>query len=383
MKRKILSVVLALVMVLSMTAVSFAGTAPTLGADEKVMVYLQSGEVTAEAVVDEDYVVTASVTGNKLDASYITIGAAMQNVGSLGVDSLRTEEFTLNTNLSGDPTVSDWMPNVLAFEGATVNASVNGNDVVYTIASTGENAWKATPNTTEAARAAYQNLAAHVETSTADADSHILIPEGTTIQIGKEFLTFGTALTLDDLNKPGDDLTGKVLDAVSYKYDETAEDAYVVLLKEGSLIQVGSSIAELTVDTTITVECDALAPIAEAKLLEAVKGYANARDYNGMMTELVGVVDTMAELLNGETVDVTIETACGEDCEICNPPADDQPTTPPTENPSNPAGPTTPAGPGTPQTDDTTPVGAMGAMALAAVVAMAGVVLTRKRATSK
>lgn len=383
MKRKIFSVVLALVMVLSMTAVSFADATPSLGANDKAMVYLQSGEVTAKAVVDKDYVVTASVTGDKLDASYITIGAAMQNVESLGVDSLRSEEFKLQTNLTGDPTVSDWMPNVLAFSGATVNASVNGNDVVYTIAKTGEKAWKATPDTTEAARAAYQNIAAHVETSTAEADSQILIPAGTTIQIGKEFLTFGKALTLDNLNAQGDDLTGKVLDAVSYKYDETAENAYVVNLKAGSMIQVSSSIAELTVDTTVTVECDALDPIAEDKVLEAVKGYANARDYNGMMTELVGVVDTLAYYLDGETVDVTIETACGEDCEICNPPADDQPTTPPTENPSNPAGPTTPAGPGTPQTDDTTPVGAMGALALAAVVAMAGVVLTRKRATSK
>lgn len=385
MKRRILSVVIALAMVFSMAAVSFADTAKA-----KVTLDVTSGGTDISVVAYDNYVVKATIDGDgTVNKNEVTAKLTMTDVAGLGVEGTRSETFTLTTGLGASVTsIANYVGALTEFDGVRVEAKVNGKAFAYDVTGSYEaGEWVATPDSADAVRAAWQELTAHVATNTGAADSNIAIKKGTTITVGKEVLTFEKDLTVQDLNAQGDDMTGKVLEAVAFSED--GDGSYTVYLPKGSALQVGASTATLAVGTTIEFGGVDLSNIS----FKEIKQYANDRDAEAMVIEALSLLNGgIAAVNETDTVTVDITTDCYENdavncpcdndcCEGCDP-TQEEPIVPPTD-PTNPTNPTNPSAPGTPQTDDTTPVGAMGALALAAVVAMAGVVLTRKRATNK
>lgn len=386
MKRRIVSVVIALAMVFSMAAVSFADTAKA-----KVTLDVTSGGTDISVVAYDNYVVKATIDGDgTVNKNEVTATLTMTDVAGLGIEGTRSETFTLTTGLGDSVTsIANYVGALTEFDGVRVEATVNGKAFAYDVTGSydaGE--WVATPDSADAVRSAWQELTAHVVTNTGADDSNIAIKKGTTITVGKEVLTFVKDLTVQDLNAQGDDMTGQVLDAVAFSED--GDGSYTIYLPEGSALQVGASSATLAVGAKIKFGGVDLSNIS----FKEIKQYANDGDAEAMVIEALSLLNGGIAAVNETetvTVDITtdcykndaVECPCDNDCcEGCDPV--EEPTVPPTD-PTNPTNPTNPTEPGKQpvQTDDTTPVGVMGALALAAVVAMAGVVLTRKRATSK
>lgn len=265
-----------------------------------------TSESTVDVTVGEDYtaVFTLPEVGSKVDASGVTVEAKMKNVESLGVDGERSHSVTVNTGIPKDvikPNLSEWLPNCYKFERATVNATIGGKACTYTFA--GNSGVITATADTEAARAAWQELAGYVTASTKGNDnSYIVVANGSSLQVGSELLSFEMQedLTLDNFS----DMAALITNVQDHVKLETVNDSkdIEIVLKAGTQLAVGSSIATLNKNATITItgiEMDGFLSSLRAAV-------SNGTDAKVLIMRAVQMFNELVGQINGKTITVNI-----------------------------------------------------------------------------
>lgn len=263
-----------------------------------------TSESTVDVTVGEDYtaVFTLPKAGSEVDASGVTVEAKMKNVESLGVDGERSHSVTVNTGIQNVKVdLSSWLENCYGFESATVNATIGGKACTYAFA--GNNGVITATTDTEAARAAWKELTSHITANTHEDDSFILVKNGSTLQIGKEKLCFEEGaddLKLNNFSQMGA-LIKKVQDHVKLETVNDNEDIKIVL-KAGTQLAVGSSIAELKKDATITIT-----GIEMDGFLSGLRDAVNkGTDAKVLIMAAVQMFDQLVGQIDGKTITVNI-----------------------------------------------------------------------------
>ena len=289
---------------------------------EKFYLGVTAGE-TADVTVYSDYSAVINLPCGDLTPGTVTLTAAMNNVASLGVTGTKSHTVTVNTGLNGSPSLYDYLNSAFRFTEGTIIANITDStgtkSVTYALEGTAEFEGEspvrkdvvitATADT-EDARAAWQLLTSHVETTTQNADdSYILINGGSYLQVGGEALVFEAdvdELKLDNFNSLSA-LKQSIKDAVTI--DEDADDTFEIVLTAGTELAVGSSIATLTQDVTITI----YGVEVEDGVLSQIRALAQADEDMAMAKKLVGILDAvLASAVDNGTVEVDIVfgTAC-------------------------------------------------------------------------
>ena len=268
--------------------------------------------VTATAY--SDYSATLNVTGTPengkhwVNMSCATVSAKMTDVASLGVAGTRKHSITVNTGLSSDTVaLEDWLSNVFAFTGATVKGTIDGKPYEYKLSNFDKETNTITATTAYAdTQAAWQALTANISTKTQETDdSYIVIANGSSLKVGNELLCFEESyrddLKLDNFNDMSA-LNETIRKAVTLKTDAKGSDV-VAVLKAGTTLAVGQSIAVLDKDVTITVSGLSNLP---ANMLA---GLRDAEGTSAMLQQLVTCVNNVVGAMNGQTVTVNFEFA--------------------------------------------------------------------------
>lgn len=266
-----------------------------------------TSESTVDVTVGEDYtaVFTLPKAGSQVDASGVTVAAKMKNVESLGVDGERSHSVTVKTGIpegTAKPDLSQWLPNCYKFGSATVNATIGGKACTYAFA--GNSGVITATTDTEAARAAWKALTSHVAAGTHEDDSFILVKNGSTLQIGKEKLCFEENvddLMLNNFSQMGA-LIQNVKDHVKLEKANDNKDIEIVL-KAGTQLAVGSSIATLKEDATITITGVAMPENFLSGLRETVN---KGTDAKVLIMAAVQMFDQLVGQIDGETITVNI-----------------------------------------------------------------------------
>ena len=265
-----------------------------------------TSESTVDVTVGEDYtaVFTLPEEGSEVDASGVTVTAKMKNVESLGVDDERSHSVTVETGITSVPPVdlSYWLPNCYDFSSATVNATIGGKACTYAFA--GINGVITATTDTEAARAAWKTLTSHVTADTHEDDSFILVENGSTLQIGNELLCFeenAGDLKLNNFSQMGA-LIKNVQDHVKL-VDATERKDIEIVLKAGTQLAVGSSIATLEDDVTITITGVEMPENFLSSLRAAVN---KGTDAKGLIVTAVQMFDELVGQVNEKTITVNI-----------------------------------------------------------------------------
>lgn len=257
-----------------------------------------TSESTVDVTVGEDYtaVFTLPAAGSKVNASGVTVEAKMKNVESLGVDGERSHSVTVETGITNVPpvTLSEFLTNCYAFKRATVNATIDGKACTYAFAGNNNGVITATTDT-EAARAAWKELTSHITAGTHADDSFILVKNGSTLQIGSELLCFEE--NVDDLKLDNFSQMGALIQNVQKHVklvDATDNEGIEIVLKAGTQLAVGSSIATLEKDATITItgiEMDGFLSGLRAAVKRGVSAQELIVTAVQMFNKLVGQID--------------------------------------------------------------------------------------------
>lgn len=264
-----------------------------------------------DMTVGEDYTAVFTLPNGddkSVDAASVTLTAKMQNVGSLGVTGPREHTVTINTGIA-DVTadLGTWLNNCYSFNGMTVNATIGGKACTYNFSACEDGKITATTDT-EAARAAWQELTSYVTTSTqAENDSYILVANGSTMQIGTELLSFESAedLKLDNFNDI-DALVENVKDHVQLDTDADNFDGIKILIKAGTQLAVGQSVATLDHDVTVEVTADGAA--VPGNILSGLRNLVNSgADNKALVMAAVQMFNELVGQMNGQTINVTIQ----------------------------------------------------------------------------
>lgn len=269
--------------------------------------------VTATAYSDYSATLTVSgtpVNGKHLvDMSRATVSAKMTDVASLGVAGTREHSIPVNTGLSSDSVVlEDWLRNVFAFTGATVKGTIDGKPYEYKLSNFDKETNTITATTTYAdTQAAWQALTANISTKTQETDdSYIVIAKGSSLKVGNELLCFEEGypenLKLDNFNDMSA-LNETIRNAVTLKTD-AKDDSIVAVLKAGTTLAVGQSVATLDKDVTVTVSGLKDLP---ANMLAGLRDAGNNTSL--MLQRLVTCVNNVVGAMDGQTVTVNFEFA--------------------------------------------------------------------------
>ena len=269
--------------------------------------------VTATAY--SDYSATLTVSGELengkhwVNMSGATVSAKMTDVASLGVAGTREHSITVNTGLSSDSVaLEDWLSNVFAFTGATVKGTIDGKPYAYKLSNFDKKTNTITATTAYAdTQAAWQALTANISTKTQETDdSYIVIANGSSLKVGNELLCFEESyrddLKLDNFNDMSA-LNETIRKAVTLKTDAEGSDV-VAVLKAGTTLAVGQSIAVLDKDVTVTVS--GLSNL-QANMLAGLRDAGNNTSL--MLQRLVTCVNNVVGAMNGQTVTVNFEFA--------------------------------------------------------------------------
>ena len=269
---------------------------------------------TVDMTVGEDYTAVFTLPNGEsknVDAASVTLTAKMQDVGSLGVTGPREHTVTINTGISGvTADLGEWLSNCYGFHGMTVNATIGGKPCTYNFSAYDNGKITATTNT-EAARAAWQELTSYVTTSTrAENDSYILVANGSTLQIGTELLDFETDLADDNkdlkLNNFNDidALVENVKDHVKLDTGVETFDGIRILIKAGTQLAVGQSVATLNQDVTVEVTGVSV----PANILSGLRNQVNSGANNkALVMAAVQMFNELVGQMDGKTINVTIQ----------------------------------------------------------------------------
>lgn len=272
---------------------------------------------TVDMTVGEDYTAVFTLPNGEnksVNAASVTLTAKMQNVGSLGVTGVREHSVTINTGIAGATAdLGTWLSNCYSFRGMTVNATIGGKPCTYDFSAYDNGKITATTNT-EDARAAWQELTSYVTTSTqAENDSYILVANGSTMQIGTELLDFETNLPDDNrdlkLDKFNDiaALKKNIQDHVKLNTEaQGLEGSQIqIVLKEGTELAVGQSVATLKKDITVTV--NGISNMS-SNMLSTLRNLVNSNaDNRALVIAAVQMFDGLVGQMDSQTINVTIQ----------------------------------------------------------------------------
>lgn len=264
-----------------------------------------TSESTVDVTVGEDYtaVFTLPKAGSEVDASGVTVKAKMKNVESLGVDGERSHSVTVNTGIQNVKVdLSKFLTNCYAFERATVNATIGGKACTYAFA--GNSGVITATTDTEAARAAWKELTSHITANTHEDDSFILVKNGSTLQIGSELLCFEENADNLKLNNFSE-MAALIQNVQKHVKLETANDSkdIEIVLKAGTQLAVGSSIATLEDNVTITITGVEMPENFLSSLRAAVN---KGTDAKGLIVTAVQMFNELVGQIDGETITVNI-----------------------------------------------------------------------------
>lgn len=258
---------------------------------------------------DYTAVATLPAKGATVNTASVSATVKLKNVDSLGVDGEKSKTITVNTGLgSTSVPLSDALKNCYSFSGAKVNVNVDGNACTYDFAAINDDNQIVAATDTEAARAAWKALTANITTSRQEqSDSYAVIANTSYLMIGEEKLVFEEGaenLKLDNLNDLGA-LNKAVRDAVKLEACEDQKGTITLFVGAGTQLVVGSSVATLDKDCTITVQLDADEMTAMDGALASLKNAGNA---TAMVKQLVQLFDSMVGVVDASgtaTVNVT------------------------------------------------------------------------------
>lgn len=265
---------------------------------------IESGS-TVDMTVGEDYtaVFTMPAAGGMVNTGSIDLTAKMQDVASLGVEGEKSHTTTISTGLGKtDVTLNTWLPNCYKFEGATINASIGDKSCTYTLGAidkTNSNMYTITATTDPAAAsAAWQALTSHVTAGTQADDSKIVIKNGAYLMIGTEKLEFTSSevgdLTLDNFNKMGG-LNTEIHTKVKLSTCGDQGDTITAYLPAGTTLAVGSSVATLKDNCTITITLDA-DEMSVSCLRTTLSSLKDANNASAMVQTLVNAFDELVRI---------------------------------------------------------------------------------------
>lgn len=271
---------------------------------------------TVDMTVGDDYTAVFTLPNGEdksVNAASVTLTAKMQNVGSLGVTGVREHSVTINTGIAGvTADLGEWLNNCYSFSGMTVNATIGSKACTYNFSECKDGKITATTDT-EAARAAWQQLTSYVTTSTqSENDSYILVANGSTLQIGTELLDFETNLPddnkdlkLDNFNDI-DALVENVKDHVKLDTGVENFNGIKILIKAGTQLAVGQSVA--TLDRDVTVEVTANDVTVPASILSHLRDQVNSGTNNKLLVmAAVQMFNKLVGQMDGKTINVTIQ----------------------------------------------------------------------------
>lgn len=269
---------------------------------------------TVDMTVGEDYTAVFTLPNGEnknVDAASVTLTAKMQDVGSLGVTEPREHTVTINTGISGvTADLGTYLSNCYGFKGMTVNATIGGKPCTYNFSAYDNGKITATTDT-EAARAAWQELTSYVTPSAqAGNDSYILVVNGSTLQIGTELLDFETDLAdnnknlkLDNFNDI-DVLVENVKNHVKLDTSEENFNGIKILIKAGTQLAVGQSVATLNQDVTVEVTGVSV----PANILSGLRNQVNSGANNKVLVmAAVQMFNKLVGQMDGKTINVTIQ----------------------------------------------------------------------------
>lgn len=275
---------------------------------------IESGS-TVDMTVGEDYtaVFTMPAAGGTVNTGSIDLTAKMQDVASLGVEGVKSHTTTISTGLGEtDVTLNTWLPNCYNFEGATINATIGDKSCTYTLGKldkTDSNMYTITAATdSAAASAAWQALTSHVNAGTQADDSKIVIKNGAYLMIGTEKLEFTSSevgdLVLDNLNDMNA-LNETIRNHVKLSTCDDQGGTITAYLPAGTTLAVGSSVATLKDNCTITITLD---PDEMGGLSHALSSLKNETDATMMVKELVQQFDNLIGAIDA-TGNVTVNVS--------------------------------------------------------------------------
>ena len=274
---------------------------------------LDSGSVTeVTAAVDDNYVAKAVIPkGAMVNAGNAKIKLEMTDIASLGIIGTRSHELEINTGISGlEVNLIEAIPGLISLKNATVNGTFGGNEVTYTlIRNDGDDnyEWVMTPNTTQAARDAWQYVAGLVEVYVHDKDdSQIFIPKGTYLIVGNDKLVFTEDLSLENVTGDLGDTEEAIRAAVTLDKDVVEKASQVELyMPKGAKLRIGQS--EISLKEAIPgikVEIDGMDATKIDTVLEEMQA---ATGIEGMIKGSLDFLNMLAAGMNGRTITVNVQ----------------------------------------------------------------------------
>ena len=267
---------------------------------------------TVDMTVGEDYTAVFTLPNGEnksVNAASVTLTAKMQNVGSLDVTDVREHSVTINTGIAGvTADLGERLNNCYRFSGMTVNATIGGKPCTYNFSAYDNGKITATTNT-EDARVAWQELTSYVTPSTQpENDSYILVANGSTMQIRKELLKFEKEedLKLDNFSEMNT-LMQNVKDHVQLVASDDDFGGIKILIKAGTQLAVGQSVATLNQDVTVEVTSDDMT--VREDILSNLRTLVNTgKDNKALVLGAVQMFNELVGQMNGKTINVTIQT---------------------------------------------------------------------------
>ena len=271
---------------------------------------------TVDMTVGGDYTATITLPkdGATVNAGSIALTAKMQDVASLGVEGVKSHTTTISTGLGGTEVALDaWLPHCYSFEGATIDATIDGKSCTYTLRGidkiTDSSMYTITAATDPAAAsAAWQALTSHVNAGTQADDSKIVIKNGAYLMIGTEKLEFTSSevgdLTLDNFNNMNA-LNKTIRNHVKLSPCDDQGGKITMYLPAGTQLAVGGSVATLKDNCTITITLD---PDEMVGLSTALSTLENETDATMMVKELVQQFDNLIGAIDA-TGNVTVNVS--------------------------------------------------------------------------
>ena len=293
-------------------------------AETKVALTVTAGEGhTGTVAVTSDYKATAVLPADgKVNTESVTAQLIMNNIQSLGIEGTRQFSATVVTGL-GSNTVSlyDRIKNIYNFSGtAAVNATVDFDYPVTYSVSRSDYTITGTPNTEDAARAAWAALASHIEVTTQSADdSYAILANGSYIKVGSEYLHFDENysgdLKLDNLSDRAA-LKQAIRDALMLTTDYDQQGSKVtILVKKGTSLALGTTVATLNEDYMI--EITAGTEVTKVIKKAVLESFRNCEGGTAIMITGLKLVNNLAEAIQDDgSIDVKLYPAIPADVKV-------------------------------------------------------------------
>ena len=272
---------------------------------------------TVDMTVGGDYtaMITLPKAGATVNAGSIDLTAKMQDVASLGVEGEKSHTTTIRTGLGEmDVVLSGKLTKCYGFEGAVINATVDGTSCIYNIGKINKDGElytiEAAPADMEAARAAWQALIGENITTDANEgnDSKIVIKNGAYLMIGTDKMEFENAevgdLVLNNLSDMAA-LNTTIREHIKLTTGCADQDGTITMyLPAGTQLAVGGSVATLEKNCTVTITLDGE---EMGDLSNALSSLQSKTDATAMVQELVKQFDNLVGAIDATgTVDVNV-----------------------------------------------------------------------------